>query len=218
MKFIKKISDNEFIISYIFINKKFNYENEIKCNKIILEIPHLNQWYNKLHFIMKNENNERDMYVEKVDNPSKYTYTINDNLSITITKKFRYTQKFHEKIEIIEVPQIISNYTINKSFEEILIDLDKIKKFFMITYNCNMELNNIIPVDDFEFKMYLNLNNNFSIFKLLFLLSDITDNTNIFKKWFKVFDQNKLVFNIYFTTYHEKTFLEDNFLALTRSI
>ena len=29
--------------------------------------------------------------------------SINDNLSITITKIFRYTQKCHEKIEIIEI-------------------------------------------------------------------------------------------------------------------
>ncbi len=232
-------------VYHIFYWIHIEKESDINIKKISFTFDWLFEWIWewRVNFEMTKYNDKKyyskwilDIWDDNIIN----IWKVNNNFSIEFEKEYslKSNDVFFDKLEnrhrifksltLDQYSRIVLSYKIVSSFEDVLSDIENIRKLYSLI------IWKSIYLTDFLSKIWkknnIELSFDKSIIKgkgdnekgnILFNYCDLwKDNLNkIFKKWFWCTEKYKLIFNIYFSTIENKWLhLENYFLNLIQTL
>ena len=208
-----------FLVRYIFEN--YNNESKLNFNNINVQYHNLENWIEKDSFDVNYENNAPMIAPMKKDISYKYgNGNINFILDYTTTIKpnsFTIEKEYYIQLES-EMPQ---------NFDQLLKNIKALKNFLTLAmYNktnfknisCNIHGSNKRNKINVYSKLFDYTPTEFTRYYSLLYFSDIETKSDIFERWFDIYDKFKPLFDIYFTNFSENITIEYQFLSYTQAL
>ncbi len=208
-----------FLVRYIIEN--YNNDSNLNFNNINIQFHNLEQWIEKDSFNVDFDNNT------PIINPTKdeisFSYRKGDvNFIIDYSTSIK-----SNSITIKNNYYIQLEYELPTPFDQILRNIRSLRNFLTLamynptnfrTISCNIrsphkhnKINIYSKLLDFtptEFRRY----------KSLLYFSAIESKSNIFERWFNIYDKYKPLFDIYFTNFSGDITIEYQFLSYTQAL
>lgn len=208
-----------FLVRYIFEN--YNNETKLNFNNIIVQYHNLENWIEKDSFDVTYENNTP--IIAPMKKEISYNYENGDikfilDYSTSIKpNSFTIEKKYHIQLES-ETPQ---------NFDQILKNIKSLKNFLTLAmYNqtnfknisCHINGSNKRNNITVYSKLFDYTPTEFTRYYSLLYFSDIELKSDIFERWFDIYDKFKPLFDIYFMNFSENITIEYQFLSYTQAL